>query len=196
MSGMTDDTVYGTSGATESLQKAFSFTDADLVANRAGKLSPTQSARMVKGQKTSRIGMYVMVGVVIVFIIVIAAVFLPQSLAAQPASSSAIPPWIIIAVIVVVGLIMFISFARTRRGISNLTGAVLSVEGVANPKVSSFGDANQEGMDTLFRVRVGTMNFAVPGPAQVNAFEKGKSYRAYYLKSTVPVLISAELIGS
>ena len=74
----------------------------------------------------------------------------------------------------------------------NLTGGVLSVEGEANPKTSTFGDANQEGMDTMFRVRVGAINFPVQGPSQVNAFEKGKRYRAYYLKSTIPVLVSAE----
>jgi hypothetical protein len=193
---MTDETVQGTGGATQALQQALDFTEAELVENRAGRLSAAQSARMTRGQKTGRIGTYVMIGVVIVFIVVIAAVFLPQSLAAQPGSSSAIPPWIIIVVLLVVALIMFLSFARTRRGLRNLTGTVLSVSGVANPKVSTFGDANQVGMDTLFRVRVGDINFPVPGAAQVNAFEKGKSYRAYYLKSTVPVLISAELLDT
>jgi hypothetical protein len=179
-------------GDSANLQAALNFTDADLADNRVGRLSPTQSARMAKGQKTSRVSMYVMIGVVVVFLVVVGVVFLPQSFAAQPGSSSAIPPWIIVLVIAVIALIMFISFARTRRGIRNLTGAVLSVDGVANPKISTFGDANQEMMNTLYRVRVGDMNFPVPGRAQVDAFEKGKSYRAYYLKSTVPVLISAE----
>jgi hypothetical protein len=140
--------------------------------------------------------MYVMIVVVVVFLIVIAAIFLPQSLAAKSGSSSAVPPWIIIVVIVVVALIMFTSFARTRRGIRNLTGPLSSVEGAAKPKVSTFGDDNQAGMDTIFRVRIGDVNFPVQGRRQVDAFEKGKNYRAYYLKSTVPVLVSAELVGS
>lgn len=192
MSRMTDDTVYGTPGAAAALQKAFIFTAAELADNRAGRLSAAQNARMTKGQKQSRVGMYVMIGIVVIFLVVVAVIFLPGALAPQPANSSAIPPWIVVLVILVVALIMFVSFVRTRKGIRSLTGAVLSVEGIANPKTSSFGDTNQEGMDTIFRVRVGDLNFPVQGPSQVNAFEKGRRYRAYYLKSTVPVLISAE----
>lgn len=182
--------------STGNLQSALSFTDAELADNRAGRLSAAQQARMTRGQKQGRIGMWIMVGVVVVFLVVIGAIFIPQSLGAQSSSSSAVPPWIIALVIVVVALIMFISFARTRRGIRGLTGTVLSVEGEANPKISSFGDANQVGVDTLYRVHIGPVNFPVQGPAQVNAFEKGKRYRAYYVKSTLPVLLSAEPLDS
>jgi heme/copper-type cytochrome/quinol oxidase subunit 4 len=191
---MTDDAIDGSAGASAALQKAFNFTESELAENRSGRMSAAQSARMTKGQKQSRVGMYVMIGIVVVFLVIVAVIFIPQSAAPQPASSSAIPPWIIVVVIVVVALIMLVSFAHTRRGIRGLTGALLSVDGEANPKASMFGDANQAGMDTIYRVRVGDVNFPVTGPSQVDAFDKGKRYRAYYVKSTVPVLISAELL--
>jgi hypothetical protein len=189
---MTDDTVHGSAASAAALQKAFNFTDAELVENRAGRMSAAQSARMSRGQKQSRVGMYVMIGVVVVFLVVIAVIFLPQSASSEAPTSSAVPPWIIVVVIAVVALIMLVSFLRTRRGIRNLTGSLLSVEGAATPKTSTFGDANQVGLDTIHRVRIGEVNFPVPSASQVNAFERGKRYRAYYLKSTVPVLISAE----
>lgn len=61
-----------------------------------------------------------------------------------------------------------------------------------DPTARSFGDANQIGTDTMFRVHIGNVSFPVASAAQTDAFEKGKKYRAYYVTSTLPVLLSAE----
>ena len=190
MGGMTDETVYGNTGV--SLQQALNFTDADLAENRAGRMSAAQRARMTKGQSQSRVASIVMLVIFVALIIVIAIVVLPPSLAPQPATSSAVPPWIIGVVIVVIAGVIMLSFLRTRRGIRGLTGALLHVEGEANPKSSSYGDANQDGFDTIHRVRIGGVNFPVASDLQVQAFDKGRKYRAYYVKSTLPVILSAE----
>ncbi len=195
MSAMTDDKVYGDSGLA-GLQAALSFTDADLAENRLGRMSGSQAARMEKGQSQSRVAIIVVAVIFVVLLVVIAAIVLPPSLAPQAATSSAIPPWIIGLVIIVVVGIMAISFLRTRRGIRGLTGALLHVDGEANPKSSTFGDANQEGFDTVHRVRIGGVNFPVTSDLQVRAFDKGRQYRAYYVKSTVPVILSAEPLDS
>jgi hypothetical protein len=99
-------------------------------------------------------------------------------------------------VILVVAGIMMLSFLRTRRGIRGLTGALLSVEGEAKPKASTYGDANTEGLDTIYRVRIGSVNFPLSNGSQVQAFDKGRRYRAYYVKSTLPVILSAEPLDS
>ncbi len=83
---------------------------------------------------------------------------------------------------------------RSRRKIGGMTGTVLSVEGVAHPSSGVFGDANQLGVAVTHRVKVGSMTFAVAGAKQLFGFEDGAAYRAYYVKSTIPVLISAERI--
>ena len=192
---MTDDKVYGDSGLA-GLKAALSFTDADLAENRLGRMSASQAARMAKGQSQSRVATIVVMIIFIVLLIVIAVIVLPPTLAPQPANSSAIPPWIIGLVILVVAGVMAISFLRTRRGIRGLTGALLQVEGEANPKASTFGDANQGGFDTMYRVHIGGVNFPVASNVQVNAFDKGRRYRAYYVKSTLPVILSAEPLDS
>jgi uncharacterized integral membrane protein len=195
MSAMTDDKVYGNAGLA-GLQNALSFTDADLAENRLGRMSASQAARMSKGQSQSRVATIVVAIIFVVLLIVIAAVVLPPSLAPQAATSSAVPPWIIGIVILVVAGIMALSFLRTRRGIRGLTGALLHVEGEANPKSSTFGDANQEGFDTIHRVKIANVNFPVASDLQVQAFEKGRRYRAYYVQSTLPVILSAEPLDS
>jgi len=191
MGGMTDETIYGHSGAAD-LQKALNFTEADLVENRAGRMSAAQNARMTKGQSQGRVMTLVVLGVFVVLIAVIAFVVLPPSLAPQPANSSAVPPWIIGLVIVIVLAVMAVSFLRTKRGLRGLTGTLLTVEGDANPKASTFGDANTGGVDTMYRVKIGTVNFPLSNGSQVQAFEKGRRYRAYYVKSTLPVILAAE----
>lgn len=195
MGGMTDDTVYGKSGG-PTLQAALGFTDAELAENRAGRMSAAQGARMANGQKQGNVISIVMLCIFIVIIVIIAIVVLPPSLAPQPAHSSAVPPWIIGLVIAVIAGVLLLSFARTRRGMRGLTGTLLSVEGEANPKSSAFGDANTDGVDVMFRVHIGGVNFPLSNGSQVAAFEKGRRYRAYYVKSTLPVILSAEPLDS
>jgi hypothetical protein len=191
---MTDGT--GHDNGAELLRRALNFTDADLVENRAGRMSADQLARMTRGQAQTRLANLVMLGVFVVLVVVIAIIVLPPSFAPQPAHSSQVPPWIIGLVILFFAAVILISFARTRRRSRGLTGALRSVEGDANPTARSFGDANQLGTDTMFRVHIGGVTFPVSGPAQVDAFEKGRRYRAYYVTSTLPVLLSAEALDS
>lgn len=189
---MTDATVYGSAAEAASLQKALNFTPAELAENRAGRMSAEQAARMARGQKQTGIANWVMLGVFAVILIVIAIIVLPPLFQPQPANSSSVPPWIIGLVILFIAGVMLLSFARTRRKSRGLTGALKSVEGPVNPTARSFGDANQLGTDTMYRIHIGGVSFPVQGPAQVDAFVKGKTYRAYYVTSTLPVLLSAE----
>jgi hypothetical protein len=195
MSAMTDDAVYG-KPAQPSLQTALGFTEAELAENRAGRMSAPQRARMSKGQSQGRVISLVMAGVFVIILILIALVVLPPSLKPQPAHSSETPPWIIGLVIAFIAGVLLLSFARTRRGMRGLTGALLSVEGEARPRVMTVTDANTGGAATMFRVHIGGVNFVLSNGSQVHAFEKGKRYRAYYVKGTLPVILSAEPLES
>jgi hypothetical protein len=191
MSAMTDDKVYGTP-TQPSLQSAFGFTDAELAENRAGRMSAAQTARMAKGASQGRVLNLVMLGVFVVILIVIAIVVLPPSLKPQPAHSSATPPWIIGLVIAGVAGVLLISYARTRRGMRGLTGTLFTVDGEANPRIMTVAASDAGGTATMFRVHIGGVNFVLTNASQVHAFDKGRRYRAYYVKGTLPVILSAE----
>jgi hypothetical protein len=174
------------------LQAALNFTDDDLVANRAGRLSPTQQTQMTKKQGQGQIGNIVFGIVFVVILAAIAFFVLPPLFAPQPEHSSSVPPGIIILVVVVVLGIMAFTFLRTRRKLRGVSGAVFSTEGEAKGNVKATGNVDQMGMMMMYRIKVGSVTFAVSRADQVAAFQNGARYRAYYVKGTLPILISAE----
>jgi hypothetical protein len=174
------------------LQAALNFTDDDLVANRAGRLSPTQQTRMTKAQGQGQIGNIVFGIVFVVILAAIALFVLPPLFAPQPANSSAIPPGIIILVVVVVLGIIGFSFLRTRRKLRGVSGAVLATEGEAKGNIKATGNVDQMGMMMMYRIKVGSVTFPVSTADQVTAFHDGARYRAYYVQGTLPILMSAE----
>ena len=174
------------------LQAALDFTDDDLAANRAGRLSPAQQTRMGKTQGQGQIANIVFGIVFVVVLAVIAFIVLPPLFAPQPANSSAVPPGIIVLVIVVVLGIIGLSFLRTRRKLRGVTGAVLAVEGEAKGNVKATGNVDQADLMMMYRLKVGSVTFALHSADQVAAFRDGARYRAYYVKGTLPILISAE----
>jgi len=180
--------------ADAALQAALDFTDDDLVANRAGRLSSAQQARMTKTQGQGQIANIVFGIIFVVIIAVIAFIVLPPLFAPQPEHSSAIPPGIIILVVIVVLGIIGLSFLRTRRKLRGVTGAVLMAEGEAKGNIKATGNVEDAGMMMMYRVKVGSITFAVSRPDQVAAFHDGARYRAYYVKGTLPILVSAEAV--
>lgn len=185
----------------ERLQSALGFTAADLDANRAGRLSDSQQAHLDVDSRRGKSLNLVMVGVFVAFTAIIAVVVVPRmsSNSTDPgsASSSSVPPWIIVAVIAVVALIMLRTFLKTARGMGNIrSGAVLSVEGPARTKAVTRGNVTDDVVIApmaVYRVKVGNVNFPVDAKKH-GAFDDGVSYRCYYVKGTLPVLISAEQI--
>ena len=180
--------------ADTALQAALDFTDDDLVANRAGRLSPTQQARMTKTQSQGQLANIVFAIVFVAILVVIGIVVLPPLFAPQPANSSAVPPGIIVLVVVVVLGIIGLSFLRTRRKLRGVNGAVLMTEGDAKATMKAAGNVDQPGMMMMYRVKVGSVTFGLSRPDQVSAFEDGARYRAYYVQGTLPILISAERV--
>jgi len=174
------------------LQAALNFTDDDLVANRAGRLSPAQQTRMNKMQGQSQVANIVF-GIIFVLILIGIAIFvLPPLFAPQPAHSSAVPPGIIVIGVVVVLAIIVFSFLRSRRKLRGVNGAVLATEGEAKGNVKATGNVDQGGLMMMYRIKVGSVTFAVSRPDEVAAFQDGARYRAYYVQGTLPILISAE----
>ncbi|MCW2799012.1 MAG: hypothetical protein JWQ70_484 [Aeromicrobium sp.] len=185
----------------EKLQAALDFTPADLESNRAGRLSDTQQTFMDKESKKGKAFILGMGGVFVVFVIIIITVVLPKmnsnSTDSTTGSSSAVPPGIIFAVLAVVALIVLASVLRGRRGMGNIaTSAVLSVEGPARISAKVRGNVTDNMMlvpMAVYRVKVGKVKFPLNGK-KYSGFVNGVNYRCFYVKGTLPILISAEEI--
>ena len=174
------------------LNTAFDFTDDDLVANRAGRLSPTQQAKMSKLRGQAQVANLVFGAIFVVILIVIAVVVLPGVLAPQPAGSSAVPPGIIALVLVgVLGVIVFSVF-RSRRKLKGVAGAVLTTEGEAKTRSGLVEVGDGAGEAAVYRLTVGSVTFPLSSPDQLAPFVAGRRYRVYYVKGTLPVVVSAE----
>jgi hypothetical protein len=178
---------------TSALNTAFDFTDDDLVANRAGRLSPTQQGKMSKLRGRAQVANLVFGAIFVVIIVVIAVIVLPGVLAPQPAGSSAVPPGLIALVLVgVLGIIVF-SVLRGRRKLQGVAGAVLTTEGEAKTR-SGMVEVGDGGMGAIYRLTVGKVTFPLSSPDQLAPFTDGTRYRVYYVRGTLPVVVSAEAV--
>lgn len=183
----------------EALQNALDFTAADLDANRTGRLSDSQQQHMNLQSKRGKSYNLVMGGVFLVFAIIIVTVVLPKlndnSSSGTSGSSSSVPPWIIFVVLAVVALIVLRTLLKTRKGMGRVAaGAVLSVEGPAKTKATNRGNVDQMMSMAIFRLKVGKVTFPLSSARQLGGFVDGVNYRCYFVRGTLPVLISAEEI--
>ena len=170
------------------LQAALNFTDDDLVANRAGKLGPSQQGRMTKTKGRSQVTNLIFGAVFLVIIVVIAVYVLPQYMSSS-AGSQSVP--IIVAVLIVVLAIIGFTIFRSRRKLGRLDGAVLMTEGEASAR-QGLAPISGGAMIPMYRLSVGKVTFALATPEPMRAFTNGKQYRAYYVQGTLPILVSAE----
>ena len=130
--------------------------------------------------------------VFLVIIIVIAIVVLPPLLAPQPANSSAVPPGIVVLVVaVVIGIIAF-TVLRSRRKLTGLTGSVLHTEGPAHTRAGYFTNDDSLVGGEVYRLKVGSVTFALSTQSQLDGFADGSAYRVHYVKGTLPIILSAE----
>ncbi|HEX7835608.1 MAG TPA: hypothetical protein VF479_09100 [Pseudolysinimonas sp.] len=173
------------------LQSVFEFTDDDLVANRAGHLSPAQQPRMAKQQGRAQTANIIFGIGFVVILVVIAIIVLPGALAPQPAGSSAVPPGLIALVLVAVLGVVVLSFLRTRRKMRGVAGAVFTTEGEAKTRARAV-DVGDAGTAAMYRLTVGPVTFPLSSSEQLAAFTEGQRYRVYYVKGTLPVVVSAE----
>ncbi len=183
------------------LSAVLDFTQDDLAANRAGRLSARQAARLRRIRSWSRIaivGVLVLaVGLVVVDVVVVLG---PQlSSARQQGASYAVP--VVIGALALVVLLVGQSVLRTSRAMhAMVAGAVSSVDGLASTRVrrmrGNIGDpqagiSGRPGGPTC-ELTIGRIRFFV-SPAVLAAFNDGQSYRGYYVgRGFRATLVSAE----
>jgi hypothetical protein len=159
------------------LREAFRFEAADLAANRAGRLSPRQEARLRAG----RVGMRLTLGVfAIVMMATVGFVALLNRRLETPGGTwdGAGVAAAVAAAVILVGF--WLSWAHLRAaGSRRIT--------VAHGPADVVSDAVDD-----CRLRVGPTVLRLSGVEQLEAFRAGTEYRVYYLAGSVPIVLSAE----
>ena len=178
----------------DALRATWGFTEADLVANRSGKLSPTQQAKMTKVKGQSQVVNLVFGAIFVVFLVVIGVIVLPPLLAPQPEHSSAVPPGIIVLVLVIVLGIIGFTVLRSRRKLTRVDGAVLMTEGEAKVREGRALVADDMVSLGVYRLKVGSVTFPISTATQLRVFSDGQRYRVYYVKGTLPIVVAAESV--
>lgn len=172
----------------QDLRQVFLFTSTDLLANRAGRLSPRQEARqnaLGLGVKTGMaVAAFVLLGTLGVI-----AVF---SLTSGTSSGLGDPElWTTLGIAgAVIGLIVVVSYFSSRRHLAATQNRQIKVaEGEARHGKIRPDAAN-------FEIKIGKTGLRLLTEDQLEAFSVGASYRVYYLPGPIPAILSGEVIGT
>ncbi len=184
------------------LSAVLDFSADELAANRTGRLSERQAAKLRTTRSRSRSATGLVAMVALAFIVVVAVVLLPRlSAGKNPASSSEIP--YVVGALILVALLISQAVFRTRRALNQtVTGTISMAEGVAKTRVQRMGGNvgdPQSGIPgtpggARCELTIGGIRFLV-SPSVLAAFSDGRAYRGYYVGQGIrATLVSAELI--
>ncbi|PZS37022.1 MAG: hypothetical protein DLM58_00485 [Pseudonocardiales bacterium] len=183
---------------------ALDFTEEELQANRAGRASERQQARLGKSRSRGLMANVVMALAAIAFVVVILVVVLPKIPKQQSDKSVPIVP-IVAGVLAFFLLVMALSFLRTRRRLTRLgDGKIQQTTGVAKTRVhrirGNVVDSSAPGLGygggIRYELTIGSVRFFVPSQAVLDGFEDGCTYRGYYAgRGLISTLLSAEPVS-
>jgi hypothetical protein len=168
-----------TSGADRALREAFQFEGADLVANRAARLSSRQTALLRAGRIGMRLSLAVFAGVMLGSVDLVA--FFNWRLQTPGGWSSGLGVPAAIAAVVIAG-----GYLLSRRHLATARSQQVRV---AQGPVEVLSDAADD-----CRVRIGATPLRLPSVAHLLAFQAETEYRVYYLPGSRPIVLSAETL--
>lgn len=178
----------------EELMRAVPFTTQDLEANRNGRASEAQRARLGKQVGYTRIATLITFVIVILMFAGIGAYLFVfsnngQSLLKMFAQDPNTLP-IVVGVTAALIVAIFVSFLRALRQTTNVSrGKVRVTEGTATLKTVNSGYNL-----TSYQVKVGKINFYVREPV-FQCFIEGALYRIYYIKNPpINTMLSVEQV--
>lgn len=172
----------------QTLRQTFNFSSNDLLANRQGRLSPRQEAR----QRATSAGIKLSVALFILVLLgtiglVVAFSYrsgVPQSLVERDNLIS----YTVLAV--VIGLIIVVGYFSSRKHLAATASKTIQIAEGELQHGKMRPDAGH------FEIKLGSHKIRLLTPTQLDAFQVGTPYRIYYLKGPVPIILSAEVIGS
>jgi len=170
------------------LRDTFHFSSRDLLANRAGVLSERQKARQSAAGTSLKVGIgffvVVMLGSLGVFFVMSSA-----SGANEGASSfdTMVSTGILIGVFALVLVVSL--FASQKHLAAAKEKQIQKAEGEAGHGKLRADSAN-------FEIKIGRTKIRLLTQEQLEAFRVGESYRVHFLPGPMPVILSAEVIGT
>lgn len=165
------------SGADRILRDAFQFEGADLVANRAGRLSTRQAALLRAGRTGMRLSLAVF-AVVMLGSVGLVALFNWRLDTPGGWSSGLGVAAALAAVLIALGYVQ-------SRG--HLAATRARQVRVAHGPAEVLSDADGD-----YRIRIGATPLRLPSAAHLEAFQPGTEYRVYHLAGPVPIVLAAE----
>ena len=164
------------------LQEIFLFSGADARANRAGKLTPRQHARLGAARASMTLAMIIFIVVMLGSVGVVLVV--------SNASGTGIGLETLLILGAVVLIVILIGFFSSR-----------SYFDAASPKqfkiaqgVAAIGKINAE--QARFELKIGATKIRLVTQEHLDAFEPGIAYRVAYTAGPTPTILSAEVIGT
>lgn len=172
----------------QTLRETFHFSSRDLLANRAGKLSERQKARQ------SAAGVSLKVGIAFFVVVMLGSlgiVFLFSSATGANEGASQFDTLVGAgAVIGVTLLILVVSLFSSRKHLAaTKEKQIQKAEGEASRGKMREDSAN-------FEIKIGRTKIRLLTLGQLEAFQVGESYRVHFLPGPIPVILSAEVIGT
>jgi hypothetical protein len=159
------------------LREAFRFEPPDLVANRAGRLSPRQAALLRAGRIGMWLSLAVFSAVMLGTVGFVALLDRRLDTPGGPWSGVGMAAAIAVAVILV-GAMLSRGYIRAAR-----SQQVAAAQGVAEVVADAPGDC---------RIRIGPTELSMPGVEHLAPFRPDAEYRVYYLAGPRPIVLSAE----
>jgi hypothetical protein len=172
----------------QELRRVFLFSSNDLLANRAGRLSPRQQARQQAVGSGLKLGIAFFILVMLGTLGVIAF----GSLASGVHSSITDPEMLTTLAIAgsVIGVIIIFGYFSSRKHLAAAqANQIQKAEGEAQ-----HGKIRPDAAH--FEIKIGRSKIRLLTPEHLDAFEIGAAYRVYYLPGPTPVILSGELIGT
>jgi hypothetical protein len=172
----------------QKLRDTFHFGSRDLLANRAGQLSPRQSARQGAAGVSLKVGIAFFVFVMLGTLGVIA--FFSSATGANEGASrydTLVTGGIVVGV---VALILVISLLASRKQLAATRAKhIQKAEGqAAHGKIRA--DAAH------FEIKIGKTKIRLLTQGQLDTFQVGESYRVHFLPGSIPTVLSAEVLGT
>jgi hypothetical protein len=170
------------------LRETFLFSGRDLLANRAGRLSPRQEARQQSLGSSLKVGiaffLVVMLGSLVLF------AFFSTSTGSFIGFDHPDTQVTLSILAVVVGVILVASiFSWRKQYAAAKSGLLQKAEGEV-----SLGKIKPN--SASFEIKVGRAKIRLLTEEQLQAFQVGTAYRVYYIPGPIPKILSAEVIGT
>jgi hypothetical protein len=168
------------------LRETFLFYSSDLLANRRGQLSARQQARQRAAGASVRLASAIFILVMLGTLGIIGYGLMKSTAVSGPADT--LPTLLlaagVIGMVILVGVITSARYTTSTRGKQIGVAVGLAQAGKARPDQANFP------------LKIGKTSLRLTTEEHLAAFQAGVEYRVYYLPGVVPVILSAEVVGS